>query len=478
LKAKETIVLLHSNDIHSRLENAARIASVIEYERRLHGADRVAAVDCGDHMDRMRLETEGSDGEVNIRLLRQAGYEAVTIGNNEGLTYGAAALEKVYGTEAGLPVVCANMKRKASGRAPEWMQPSVILTKNGWKIGLIGATANFAEFYDLLGWEASEPLEAIRREAARLRGQADVIAVMSHLGLPKDKQMAEEIEGIHLILGAHTHHLLEEPLVIGGTTICAAGKFGEYVGRVEISWDEQARRPVFRGECVPTGAFPIHPDAGRLIDAFKESGRRRLDRVVASLPQPLPAGNGLYSPLGNLLAAGLRRRANAEIGIVNTGQLLGGLDGGAVTAGELHALCPSPINPCLMTIAGIHLREALEQSLLPEYAEKPIKGFGFRGAVLGSLSVDGMTIRYDASRPPMRRLVSVEINGEPLSDERLYTAGSIDMFSFKVGYESLANAESFRFYLPEFIRDVIASELQNPEALERCRMNRWKAGEA
>ena len=70
------VVLLHSNDIHSRLEEAARMASYIAEARGQYGEDRVLAVDIGDHLDRMRQETEGTCGSVNIALLNAARYEA------------------------------------------------------------------------------------------------------------------------------------------------------------------------------------------------------------------------------------------------------------------------------------------------------------------------------------------------------------------------------------------------------------------
>ncbi len=433
------------------------------------------AVDCGDHMDRMRVETEGSDGAVNVELLNDAGYEAATLGNNEGLTFSFQTIADAYAARASFSVVCANMKDSATGQAPEWLKPSTVIVKNGIRIGLIGATAPFAAFYELLGWEATEPFAAIAAEADRLKGETDVIVVLSHLGIISDRLMAEQIDGIDLILGAHTHHLLEEPLLIGGTTICAAGKFGEYVGRVEIGINEETGRPLFNASCVPTAAMPEHPAAAAIISVYRESGSRRLSKVIARLSEPLPADTEREAPLGNLLAAGLRRWTDAELGIVNAGQLLGGLMSGEVTAGQLHALCPSPINPCRMRLAGAHIREALEQSLLPEYIAKPIKGYGFRGEVLGRLAVDGMSIGYDLSRPPMNRITSILVNGEVFDDERIYLVGTIDMFSFKVGYESLASAVQNEFYLPEFIRDVIASELVDESALAASRRHRWES---
>jgi len=468
------VVLLHSNDIHSRLEHAAKIASFIAEERRSYGNERVLAVDCGDHMDRMRVETEGSDGLVNVELLNQAGYEVITLGNNEGLTYSSQTISDAYTDRAQFAVVCANMHDAANGEQPEWLLPSTIIDKNGLQIGIIGVTAAFSDFYSLLGWEVSDPFTAVQEQTAQLREKVDVLVVMSHLGISLDKQMAEKLEGIDLILGAHTHHLLEEPIIIGETTICAAGKFGEYIGRVEIGIDDVSSRPVFRAACIPTAAMAEHPEAAAIIGSFLKAGQQRLSRVIARLTTPLPARAERESPLGNLLAAGLRRWTDAEIGIVNAGQLLGGLAQGDVTAGELHALCPSPINPCLMLIAGTNIRAALEQALLPEYIHKPIKGYGFRGEVLGTLAIDGLSVTYDSNKLPMDRLIKVTVNGETLDDERLYKLGTIDMFSFKAGYETLANAVEVNYYLPEFIRDVIEAQLQNSSEIAECCQLRWQ----
>lgn len=467
------VVLLHSNDIHSRLEHAAQIASFIKEERRTYGSDRVLAVDCGDHMDRMRVETEGSDGIVNVELLNDAGYEAATLGNNEGLTYSFQTIADAYVNRANFAVICANMHDAATGELPDWLLPNTVIDKDGLRIGMIGVTAAFTDFYSLLGWQAKDPIETVREQVSELRSHVDVLVVMSHLGLASDRLMAEKLSGIDLILGAHTHHLLEEPIIIGHTTICAAGKFGEYIGRVEIGIDPLTSRPLFRAACIPTAALEENPAASAIISRYRETAKQRLSKVIATLDKPLPTRADQESPFANLLAAGLRRWTDAEISLVNTGQLLGGLALGEVTAGELHALCPSPINPCLMTLAGSEIREALEQALLPEFIHKPIKGYGFRGEVLGTLAIDGMTVTYDSSRPPLSRLISVEVCGDPLADERLYSVGTIDMFSFKAGYESLAKAVQYTYYLPEFLRDVIAVQLQSAEELQDCHRHRW-----
>ncbi|MFD0958291.1 bifunctional metallophosphatase/5'-nucleotidase [Paenibacillus chungangensis] len=474
MKSEATLVLLHTNDIHSRLENAARIASIIEEERQRLGDAAVLVVDCGDHMDRARLETEGSDGLVNLKLLQASRYDLITLGNNEGLTYRMDILKELYGRNPGFRVICANMLKTRDGQRPDWLLPRTVIVKQGKRIGIVGATADFSAFYELLGWDVTDPMAAIQEQVAILREEADLVIVLSHLGLPRDKEMATTIDGIDLIVGAHTHHLLHEALYIGNTALCAAGKFGEYAGRVEFVWGYGEERPKINASVIPTAAYMEQHEAASIISQYKAVAERRMSRVITSLSHPLPLSVNVESPLVNLLAAGLRKWTNSEIGLVNAGQLLGGLALGDVTASELHALCPSPINPCRMIIKGKHLRTALEQSVLPEYVDKRIKGFGFRGEVLGALAVDGIAVTLDSSKPNMQKLIRIEVNGEQLADERVYTVGTIDMFSFRIGYETLAEAESFRFYLPEFLRDVLEHELLREEAIADCHAVRWK----
>ena len=67
-------------------------------------------------MDRMRIETEGSDGAVNVALLNHAGYDAITLGNNEGLTYSKEMISQAYLDRASFAIICANMIDSETGK--------------------------------------------------------------------------------------------------------------------------------------------------------------------------------------------------------------------------------------------------------------------------------------------------------------------------------------------------------------------------
>lgn len=465
------LVLLHTNDIHSHFEQMPRIGEALRQLRQQHGNPIV--IDCGDHMDRMRPETEGSDGLANIAVLNETGYDMVVPGNNEGLTLTADKLDRAYGKRR-FSVVCGNLLDAETGKPPSWMERYRIFERDGLRVGIIGLTAYYPSFYSLLGWNVLDPLETAEQLAKLLRPQVDVLVVVSHLGLTQDKKMAERIGGIDIIIGSHTHHLLEQPLLHERTYIAAAGCYGQYVGELEFRYDmEQQTLRLHNGACWKTEMFPPSSNIAAVIEEEQRASRNRLDQYVATLARPISISWNEESGLGNLLAAGIRRWVGAEVGIVNAGQILQSLEAGNVTQYRLLEICPSPINPCLVLLGGEQIRLALEEALLDEYIGKPIKGFGFRGKALGTLCVSGMLIQYAANAEPYCKIRSITVNGEPLDPHRLYKVGTIDMFTFGIGYLSLGQGETVAYYLPEFIRDVLKQQLSSDTEIKLSSVPRW-----
>jgi 2',3'-cyclic-nucleotide 2'-phosphodiesterase (5'-nucleotidase family) len=470
--------IIHTNDIHSRFEQMPRIASVIQYLKQSRPDESVITLDIGDHMDRMRVETEGSMGAANIAVLNASGYDAVVLGNNEGLTFPKEAISAVYSGQTQFAVLGTNLLDAESGTQVEWMVPSLVIEKGNLRIGIVGVTAFYENFYSLLGWTALEPFQAIRAEIHKLRTDEHVhlIIVMSHLGLRQDRMLAHEIEGIDLILGGHTHHLLEQPEKEDRTWLAATGSLGKYVGDITLGYHfSTGELTLVQGRCLSTEQFPIDEQVAQLIESYYVLGRDNLSQPVAHLEHRLSIDWYGESQLGNLLAAGIHRWTDAEIGLVNAGQLLSGLEAGPVTAGQLLSMCPSPINPCVTQLQGTHIRQALEESLIDEFYEYPIRGFGFRGQVLGVLCVSGIIIEYNPVGERFNKISNVQINGEPLDEERMYRVGMIDMFTFGIGYTSLSQGVDTHYYLPEFIRDILEVQLQRPDELLKCARSHWVA---
>ncbi|MGQ8871443.1 bifunctional metallophosphatase/5'-nucleotidase [Paenibacillus sp. TSA_86.1] len=468
---KQTLTILHTNDVHSHFGSMSAIAAMIREERAQAG--HLLVLDIGDHMDRMAIETEGTLGMANVDVLNLTGYDAITIGNNEGLTFTPDQLAQSY-TGLLCPIVCGNVFEQDTGHPPAWMKPWSIIEKGPFRIGLLGATAPFNTFYELMGWQVTDPVETLKDQVKTLREHVDIIIVLSHLGLSTDKRLAEQVTGIDVILGGHTHHVLEEPLVIGKTVLGAAGKFGQWLGKVVLERAGEAEPiQLVRSGCVPVQSTMLDEQVSLAIATNAVEAERMLDQTAVITDRTLRVHYEQESPFATLLAQAVRHFTGAELSLVNAGQLLGNLPQGDITKGMLHSLCPSPINACTICLNGYQIREALEQSLLEEFISKPIVGFGFRGRILGTLCVDGMEVRYDPSAPAYDKIQSILVNHIPIEEQREYIVGTLDMFTFNVGYPSLAQGSNIQYYLPEFIRDLLERELKRPGALEESLHSRW-----
>ncbi|MDF2923673.1 MAG: metallophosphoesterase [Paenibacillaceae bacterium] len=468
LQQEAKIVLLHTNDIHSSFQTMPLVAGTVARLRRRHEDIPVLFADCGDHLDRMHPITEASDGEAHLEIMEAMGYDFITLGNNEGLTFTRERLEELFTKHRGFEVIAANLKEQATGAPPRWMKPSHIWEQDGIRIGFIGATAAYSIFYNLLGWQVDEPYEAIRREAALLKGRVDAVVVLSHLGLRWDKRLAEEVEGIDLILGGHTHHVLEPPLRHGGALLCCCGSLGRYVGEVELYFAGEPRKLVrIEGRIHSTEQEREDPALKRLIQDHADLAEAGMSQRVALLERHLPIDWERDSPLGNLLAAGIRKQTGAEIGVINSGQLLTSLMPGAVTRGALLEMCPSPVNPCLIRLQGSHLMLALEESLLEEFVHMPLFGNGFRGKHLGGLCVDGLLVIWNPAGKPYNKIREIRVGGEQFDPKRDYLVGTADMFTFGTGYLSLKEGREARYFLPGFLRHTLEAELNDAAALEK-----------
>lgn len=349
MTTQQTLTILHTNDIHSHFGSMPSIAAMIN-ERRFTSGDALLALDMGDHMDRMAPETEGTLGGANVDVINLTGYDAITIGNNEGLTFTPDILAQAY-AEIHCPVVCGNMIESATGVRPSWMKESLILDKAGIKVGLLGVTAPFGEFYQLLGWDALDPFEVLGEQIPSLRKQVDVLVVMSHLGLPSDKKLASRFPEIDVILGGHTHHVLEEPLWIGSTALCGAGKYGTLLGEVALSRNS-SHEPfrVTSGGVVPVDHTLLDEKVASAIVLHRRQAERAMESTVAVANRKLEIAYDRESPFGNLLAQSVSHFTGTAISLVNAGQLLGPLPQGDISKGMLHSLCPSPINTCVMKL--------------------------------------------------------------------------------------------------------------------------------
>lgn len=440
----ETIHIYHTNDLHSHFGHWPRIKSLLTERRRWHeeAGDACLVLDVGDHADRSHPFTEGTAGKGNVQLLNEAGYDAVTIGNNEGITLSKIELDELY-VQANFSVVVANLV-DLDGNQPEWAVPShIIETKQGLKIGLIAATAEFTPFYRRLGWNVTNGREAIRREAEKIRQSVDYVVCLSHLGIKEDELLAIECPEVDIILGAHTHHLFHQGKDIEGTLLGAAGKFGSYVGHIEID----GATGKMSAEVIETDRLP------EVDEGFNEQlisiGKQQLSETVFYNEEHLKAEWFKASPMAELFGSALTEFTAADCSLFNAGIFMEDMQRGEMTRYDFHRMLPHPINPCVIQLSGAELKEIYLQSLNEDWPQLELKGMGFRGTVFGRMIHSGMELQGH----------QLMVGGKRADPERIYRLATLDLFTFGYFFPVLKRAPK-TYFMPEFLRDVFGDYLR------------------
>ncbi|OXS61380.1 2',3'-cyclic-nucleotide 2'-phosphodiesterase (5'-nucleotidase family) [Bacillus sp. V-88] len=447
----ENIHIYHTNDLHSHLENWPRIRDFLKQRKQKHMNDgeSVYLFDIGDHVDRWHPLTEATLGKGNVDLLNEAGFDAVTIGNNEGITLDYDDLNTLYDS-ARFDVIVGNLLDRSS-RRPDWAETHrVYRTASGVKVGVIGLTAYFKPFYEALGWNITSPLDELRKLVQEIRPSVDMIILLSHLGIRDDEMIGEQFPDIDVILGAHTHHVLPQGKEVNGTMLGAAGKYGHYVGHMMIEVDTATKLVMEKKACLyEQGDLPAVVKEAEERNQWIRKGEELLKQEVTCLTNAFPVDWFRTSPLPEVLCDALMEWCGADCGFLNAGLLIDGLNEGMVTKQDLHRILPHPINPCMIRMKGAELKEIIKQTLNEDWPHLEVKGLGFRGKVMGRFVYSN--IHFEDH--------DIFIGNGPIEPGKIYKLALPDMFTFGHFFPDLQRLEK-KYFMPEFLRDVLEWKLK------------------
>lgn len=450
----EQVQLLHTNDMHSHLERWPRIRRFLTAART--NVKRVGkntyTFDIGDALDREHPLTDATMGRANVQLLNQGGYTAVTIGNNEDLGMTHDALNRLY-DQADFPVVVTNVKDLATYETPTWAQTSqTLVTKDKHHIAVIALTAPFIRTLPLLGWQPEDVMDTLAEWIPKLKANHDAIVLLSHLGLPTDRDIANRFEDINVILGAHTHHLLSEGELVNKTLLAAAGRHGDHVGEVTMTFANDtvtAEATVHRVEDMPQ----LFEDVAE-INGYQETGDSRLNReLIANMATCY--SNGLVGEhrVIDLGLEAIKAATDTDIAMLSTGLFLTDLPAGDVTKKTLHEMLPHAIHPMRTALLGRDLirlakEVAKNQPFLRLHRQK---GMGFRGQEFGTIVFTGLAqvdeIYY--------------VHDKPIDLDKIYYLGGLDHYLFIPYFPTLEIAGENELMYDQVLRETFGNYLKN-----------------
>lgn len=187
----------------------ARRAHMIEQVRR-GGLTPTLLVDAGGQFGGSAYDeyTEGpvvdqARTEVHLRACADMGYAAYAVGDEE-LQWGPEFLARAAEL-GGAPFLSANM---ADGPAAEAGVERYLITEvGGVTVGITAATP--LDLYALgdprqaMWAQVGDPIEGVRSVVDEIRGQVDMVVVLSHLGSDRTRLLAESVPDVDIFLNAH-----------------------------------------------------------------------------------------------------------------------------------------------------------------------------------------------------------------------------------------------------------------------------------
>lgn len=451
--------ILHTNDIHSRFENFAKIINKIREMK----DENTLVLDAGDFNDFMRIELQGTDGQAGSRLLEKGGYDAITVGNNEGFA-GIDILEKMTGISV-MPFLSCNLY-KYDDKDIEGIKKSIIITKGGIRFLIIGVTPTYNEFFQLSNMYATNQKEEIEKQLRINKGSYDISILLSHAGMREDKEFCTTIEGLDIIIGGHSHKLMDQAEKINNTIIHQSGCYGTHLGVLDIELVDGKIRN-YHGDNIEIDSIEPCNDIIKQLELERALAIERLSIPLYEIERDMWHDVVEENPMTNLLADGLKEVIECDFSIINSGIINGGIKKGPVSNKKLLEISPSPLNPTYMEIKGKYIREALNESLKAEVCMKDGRGSGFRGVYVGRLHIAGGIIEHNG-----KNVVRVVIGNKDMEDEKIYRVATSDYLQRGTGYPSLANNINEKYNV-EYTRDTLREYLSKGAFVKKSFEDRW-----
>jgi sulfur-oxidizing protein SoxB len=288
------------------------------------------------------------------------------------------------------------------------------------RVGFIGITSDIIARMSpmlALGFEFLQGEDAYReyvdKHSKELRSQGvDLIAVMSELGIHKDRQLADVVApGVDVFFSAHTHELTPRPIVSSsGALVVEAGDDG-VLGLMRVTLND-GEDPLFDWEVVTVDdSVEADPHMTRLVEqarapflaadvdmAYPMPGSELqlsapIDTIIGTAPFMLHRRHALENPFNSYLATRLREQYGSDVALTPGFRFDAVVPAGTtMTLEEAYRYLPAPPTLARGTITAGLLRELFEGELTRVFSSDAFKQSG--GWFMG---VSGVTLKLDLS---------------------------------------------------------------------------------
>lgn len=436
----EHLVILHTNDTHSQIKTnpKTKLGGVL---RRKAAIDSVRAAEKNVIVADAGDAVQGSlyfylyGGKVEQQLLNDMGYDFSILGNHE-FDLGADSMAKVL-SHSKATLLSTNYDMQ--GTPFEGMfKPVDVRVVDGKRIGFMAINLRpdgMIAKAKTGGVRYADGIEAANAAAWWLRNveHCDMVIALTHIGYSADPSLISDIDlakktrGIDLIIGGHSHTLVqpgnpEVPNVFRNldgkeVVIAQTGRYGANLGKIDIDLDTKQIKPEmialdsrFDAKVDQAIASWLEPYTTGVDSLYKTP----LFTASEALPQGSPQLKNFVSDF--VYAQGSKFAKNIDFALVNDGGMRNSLPEGVVGEGHIRDVLPFHNTIAIVDMKGSDLIE-----LLGVMANGSVTSVSkhLQGEFVPPVRKDGATVSPS-------RVKSVTINGKPIDPERTYRIATID----------------------------------------------------
>jgi 5'-nucleotidase / UDP-sugar diphosphatase len=428
------LTLIHINDFHGHLlpcldrsisettpvGGAARLAKMIADER-ANNPDGTLLLAAGDMFQGSPISNVFR-GQGVIEVMNYLKFDAMSLGNHE-FDWGLGVLSQLAAA-AHFPFISANILDNRNDILP-FAKPYIIVTRKDLRLAIIGVTTSDTAFItkpdNVSGLTFREPAEVLPPWIGEARNNgANVVVLVSHLGLDADREIAERVSGIDVIVGGHSHTAIVNPLRVNETIIAQAGCYGAYVGVLQLKVDpttykvldytkENELQTVFSR---PTD--PIDEHTAGIVERYNTQIKSEFARVIGTSSVDLVRNSQEESNVGDLIGDALREASRADLAFHNSGGIRTDIPKGNITQEQIYTLLPFDNRLVVMDLTGDQIKQILEQSATFEH---------------GILQISGMSVTYDLKKPVGSRLAKALVDNKTLEPRKTYRVATNDFLA-------------------------------------------------
>ncbi len=395
------LTILHTNDIHSRIESinkydstcnaeseaegkcfggVARIKSAVDAKRAAMAGENMVLLDAGDPFQGSLFYTTYK-GSAEAEFMEAIGYDVMAVGNHE-FDDGPKGLAD-FVDAVSFPVISGNLDLSSEPLLKGKVGNHVVLDVGGEKIGVISVLATDTVDTSSPGDNVvfQDEIDSLKADVAALEAEGvNKIIALTHVGLPKDLDIAANVPGIDVVVGGHSHTLLSNtndraagpyPTMVGDVPVVQAYAYSKYLGELSVTFDDAGHVTSATGEPMLLDAS-VTPDAdiaarvaemGAPIEEMKK-------RVVAESTDVIVGDRNVCRAeecsIGTLVADAMLDRVKDQgisIAIQNGGGLRASIDAGEVTMGEVLTVLPFQNTLSTFFVSGETVVAALENGV-------------------------------------------------------------------------------------------------------------------